>query len=105
MEALIAWSAERYPGLTENFATGLLDHLELLRGFPRLGAPLRRRPAIRRLLHTPFYVYYRLDEEKRRIEILRMWHVARKHRRRLTDNSFAHRVEDQLGDAMQIQLL
>ena len=60
------------------FGASLLDHVDLLTRFPRLGGAIRRRSRVRKLLHSPLLVYYPLDEDKRLIEILHIRHGARK---------------------------
>ena len=61
----------------EQFGTALLNHVELLRSFPRMGEPVAKRPGVRKLLHTPIRVYDRLREGQELIEILHFWHAAR----------------------------
>jgi plasmid stabilization system protein ParE len=56
----------------------LLNHIGLLQTFPRLGVPVPERPGVRELLHSPLRVYYRFYEEKGLIEILHLWHAARR---------------------------
>ena len=60
------------------FGTSLLDHVDLLSRFPRLGGALRKRSRVRKLLHSPLLVYYQVVEDKRLIEILHFRHGARK---------------------------
>jgi len=78
LEEVFAWSWERHSGSTERFGLALLNHIDLLKSFPRLGTPVKGFPGIRRLLHSPFHVYYRLLPEQKRIEILHFWHISRK---------------------------
>ena len=65
------------PETTEQFADALFDHIDLLQAFPYVGAPCKGDPQVRRLLHSPLYVYYRLDERRGAIEILHFWHCSR----------------------------
>ena len=60
------------------FGSSLLDHVDLLARFPRMGSIIRKRPQVRKLVHSPFLIYYRLDEDKRVIEVLHFRHAARK---------------------------
>jgi plasmid stabilization system protein ParE len=60
------------------FGNSLLDHVDLLVRFPRMGSVLGKRPSVRKLLHSPILVYYRLDEDKRLIEVLHFRHGARR---------------------------
>lgn len=66
------------PSAAERFGTALLNHVALLENLLRIGVPVRRRAGVRRILHSPLRVYYRLYEDRRLIEILHFWHAARK---------------------------
>jgi plasmid stabilization system protein ParE len=41
LESVMRWSWQNHPGTTERFADGLLNHVDLLKNFPYLGAPVR----------------------------------------------------------------
>jgi plasmid stabilization system protein ParE len=43
-----------------------------------MGSLIRKRPVVRKLLHSPFLVYYQVGEAKREIEILHIRHGSRK---------------------------
>ena len=60
------------------FGEALLDHVDQFGRFPRMGNVIRKRPGVRRLVHTPILVYYQVHEEKRLIEVLHLRHGARK---------------------------
>jgi plasmid stabilization system protein ParE len=60
------------------FGSSLLDHVDLLARFPRMGSVIRKRLRVRRLLHSPILIYYRVDDDRRVIEILHLSHGARK---------------------------
>ncbi|MDQ2775425.1 MAG: type II toxin-antitoxin system RelE/ParE family toxin [Acidobacteriota bacterium] len=77
-EEVVGWSWENHEDTSERFARSLLNHLRLLEGLPFLGVPVRGYPGIRKLLHSPLHIYYRVDEERSAIEILHFWHVKRK---------------------------
>jgi len=66
------------PSAAERFGTALLNHVALLENMPRIGVPVRRRAGVRKILHSPVRVYYRLHEDRRLVEILHFWHAARK---------------------------
>lgn len=55
--AVFAWSIEEHAGSTERFADDLFDRLDLLASFPYMGAAVKNRPGIRRLLYTPLYIH------------------------------------------------
>jgi plasmid stabilization system protein ParE len=60
------------------FGGSLVAHVELLARFPRMSGPIRKRPLVRKLLHSPFLVYYQVRDAKREIEVLHIRHGARK---------------------------
>ena len=39
------------------FGNALLDHVDLLTHFPRMGSTIRKRSRVRKLLHSPILVY------------------------------------------------
>jgi plasmid stabilization system protein ParE len=60
------------------FGASLLHHIDLLSRFPRMGALTRKRPGVRKLVHSPVLVYYRIQEDKRAVEVLHVRHAARR---------------------------
>jgi len=76
LEAAFSWSRENHPETTERFFNDLFSHLDFLAAFPCIGAPIKGQPNLRRLLHSPLYVYYRVHEGA--IEILHFWHASRR---------------------------
>ena len=78
LAAIMAWSWTHHPGTTERFAASLWNHVDLLRSFPTMGAPVHGYAGVRRLLHSPLHVYYRVYQDRRIIEILHFWHGSRR---------------------------
>jgi plasmid stabilization system protein ParE len=60
------------------FGEALLDHVDLLGRFPRMGNTIRKRSQVRKLVHSPILVYYQIHEEKRLVEVLHFRHGSRK---------------------------
>ena len=60
------------------FGTSLLDHIELLTRFPRMGSTIRKRSRVRKHSHSPILVYYHLREDRSLVEILHLGHASRK---------------------------
>jgi plasmid stabilization system protein ParE len=60
------------------FGSGLLDHVDLLSRFPRMGGAIRKRSRVRKLQHSPIIVYYRIQEDAHIIEVLHFRHGSRK---------------------------
>jgi plasmid stabilization system protein ParE len=78
LEEIFSWSNEHHPETTERFANDLFNHLDSLQAFPYVGASVRGHPMVRRLLHSPLHIYYRVDEGRGAIEILQIRHATRK---------------------------
>ncbi|MBI2514017.1 MAG: type II toxin-antitoxin system RelE/ParE family toxin [Opitutae bacterium] len=51
----------------------LLDAALSLALFPRRGAPVRRRPGMRKLSHRHWLVFYQVNEVTHWVEIVRIW--------------------------------
>ena len=62
----------------EAFGMALIKHVELLQNFPRIGTPVPQRARVRKILHSPVRIYYRIHERKSLIEILHFWHGAKR---------------------------
>ncbi len=62
----------------ERFGNSLLDHVDLLTRFPRIGVTIRKRSRVRKLSHSPILVYYQVHEDKHLVEILHLRHASRK---------------------------
>ena len=75
---IIGHIAEDAAEAASSFGSSLLDHIDLLARFPRMGSSIRRRARVRKLVHSPIMVYYQVDEGQRVIEVLHLRHAARK---------------------------
>ena len=75
---LIGRIAEDDTEAASRFGTSLLDHIDLLARFPRMGASIRKHKGVRKLLHSPILVYYEIDEGNREVEILHLRHGSRR---------------------------
>ena len=49
-----------------HFGTALLDHVDLLTRFPRMAPVISARSRIRKLVHSPIVVYYRVHDQASR---------------------------------------
>ncbi len=77
LEAILDWVRDENPAAVERFGNALLNHVDLLGTFPHIGSPVKRRPGVRKILHTPVRIYYRIQERRRVVEILHFWHARR----------------------------
>jgi plasmid stabilization system protein ParE len=64
--------------VASRFGEALLDHVDLLGRFPRMGNTIRKKSRVRKLVHSPILVYYQVHQEKRLVEILHFRHGSRK---------------------------
>ena len=60
------------------FGTALLDHVDLLTRFPRIGSAVSQRSLVRKLVHSPIVVYYQVHEKRHVIELLHFRHGSRR---------------------------
>ena len=81
LEEIFEWSREREHHLdtTERFGNDVFNYLDSLKAFPYMGAVIKSgsRPR-QRMLYAPLLLYYRIDEQREAIRILRIQHAARK---------------------------
>jgi plasmid stabilization system protein ParE len=75
------WSWREHPDTSDDFLRGLIAHIELLTEFPAMGVPVKGKPSVRQLLHSPVRIYYRLHTRTGLIEIVHIWHGSRRHPR------------------------
>ena len=75
---IIGHIAEEDDDAASRFGNALLDHVDLLTRFPRMGSTVRKRSRVRKLLHSPILVYYQIREDKRLVEVLHVRHGSRK---------------------------
>jgi toxin ParE1/3/4 len=73
----VRYIARDNPEAAERVGNALIDRVLVLRKFPMLGPPYRKRQGVRTLVSGPYMIFYRVLEKEERIEILRYWHAAR----------------------------
>jgi plasmid stabilization system protein ParE len=69
--------AEDDDAAASKFGNALIEHIELLSRFPRMGGLIRKRSRVRKLAHAPILVYYEIHEDRRWIDVLHLRHGAR----------------------------
>jgi plasmid stabilization system protein ParE len=74
---ILNYSWVNFPSAAERFGNARPNHVELLKRFPYVGSPVEGRVGVRQLVHTPILVYYRVDEDRKLVEILHFWHGSR----------------------------
>ncbi|HTS34485.1 MAG TPA: type II toxin-antitoxin system RelE/ParE family toxin [Candidatus Solibacter sp.] len=75
---IIGRIAEDDDQAASSFGNSLLNHVELLSRFPRLGSSIPGKLGVRKLVHSPFLIYYQIHEKKGIVELLHVRHSARK---------------------------
>jgi plasmid stabilization system protein ParE len=78
LNQILAFIHKDDPAAASHLANAILDHIDFLASFPKMGPPLPARPGMRKLLHTPIVVYYRINDKKRVVEVIRFWHTSRR---------------------------
>jgi len=77
LESILDYIRTDNPSAAERFGVALFNHVDLLRSFPYIGSPVVGRPGVRQLVHTPVLIYYHVQENPNRVEILHFWHGSR----------------------------
>jgi plasmid stabilization system protein ParE len=78
LEEIVRYIARDHPTAAEKFGLHLVERATLLAEFPEIGQPYLKRKNVRRLGCKPYWIYYRLQREKRILEIMDFWHSARR---------------------------
>ena len=78
LSEIVGHIAQDDDDVASRFGNALLNHVDLLGRFPRMGNTIRKRSRVRKLIHSPILVYYQIHEEKRLVEVLHFRHGSRK---------------------------
>ena len=74
---IVSYIARDNADAASELGNALLDAASSLALAPYKGAPYPRFIRVRKLTLRPFKIFYRVDESKNLVEILRFWHSAR----------------------------
>jgi len=77
LSEIVSHIAEDDAEAASRFGNALLDHIESLARFPRMGGRIRKRSRVRKLVHSPVLVYYRIREDRHFVEVLHFRHGSR----------------------------
>jgi plasmid stabilization system protein ParE len=79
LEQIVREAARHSPTKAESLRAELLESVEVLARFPMIGPTYERDRTgrTREILCRRYRIFYRVVEEKRRVEILTVWHSAR----------------------------
>ena len=73
LEEVVAFLAQQNPAAAERIGLELVDLIFSLDQMPHRGAPVRKRPGLRKLAHRHYLVIYRVNEAAALVEIVRVW--------------------------------
>lgn len=75
---IVGYIAEDDADAASRFGNSLLDYLDLLSKYPRIGPVIRDRSDVRKLVHSPIVIYYRVQQKEQMVEILHLRHASRR---------------------------
>jgi plasmid stabilization system protein ParE len=80
LAGLVRFVAEDDPDAAVRVGDEVIDHVGILSNFPEIGPVFRSRTSgvIRQTTCRPVRIFYRVHGEAKRIEILHIWHGARR---------------------------
>jgi plasmid stabilization system protein ParE len=77
LSQIVEYVLEANPDAAERLGRSLLEHVKILQVFPYVGPLVDEPVGVRKLLHTPYKIYYRVHSERKVVEIDHIWHGAR----------------------------
>ncbi|HEU0011556.1 MAG TPA: type II toxin-antitoxin system RelE/ParE family toxin [Verrucomicrobiae bacterium] len=78
LHEICAYIARDNPTAALRLGKGLLAHVRILAAFPLIGPayPRGARGKLREIVYRPYRIFYDVDEQAQRVEILHVWHGA-----------------------------
>jgi len=77
LENIIAFIAASSPATALSTGAELVDAIFSLDFMPRRGSPLQNRADVRKLIRRHYLIFYRIDEAREAVDILRVWDARR----------------------------
>lgn len=76
---IISFISRDSPSRAESFAYRLIAETDKLQNFSEVGrvVPEYRDPTVREIIIRSYRIVYRVDHERKLVEIVRVWHAAR----------------------------
>jgi plasmid stabilization system protein ParE len=73
LERVVAFLARKNQAAAERVGLEIVEVIFSLDTLPARGNPVRTRPGLRKTVHRPYVIIYRLHEAARLVEIVRVW--------------------------------
>ena len=79
LEAIVTYIAQTDPGAAERLGNTIIDHVDVLRTFPRIGPRYSkaRDDRVREILCGKYRVFYQIDDQFKSVHILKLYHGRR----------------------------
>jgi toxin ParE1/3/4 len=80
LKEICSYVAQDNPEAACRLGRGILEHVRILSSFPFIGPqyPRGARGRLREIVFRSYRIFYDVSEEVRRVEILHVWHGARR---------------------------
>jgi toxin ParE1/3/4 len=75
---IVSYIAQENTGAAKTIGDNLLDAALSLAEMPYKGSSYQAIAGIRKLTLPPFKIFYRVNETRKAVEVLRFWHSARR---------------------------
>jgi len=76
LRSIVAYIAVENPRAAETLGRELLDDAMSLGSVPYRGSRVKNRPGLLKLIHGNYLIYYRIQEQKKAVEIVAFKHGA-----------------------------
>ena len=76
LRKIVSYIASENPNAAEAFGGELLDEAMSLESLPYRGSRVKKRRGLLKLIHGNYLIYYRIQEQKRVVEIVAFKHGA-----------------------------
>jgi len=73
LEAAVAFIARKNSAAAERIGLELVALIFALDELPGRGAPVKKRPGLRKIAHRHYLVIYRINEAQNLVEVIRVW--------------------------------
>jgi addiction module RelE/StbE family toxin len=77
LEEIVRYIAQDNVRAAQEVGLELVELAESLTAFPFRGTLLRGRVDVRKVVHAPYVVLYRVDQDRQVVRVQRFWHARR----------------------------